>query len=275
MGSIRERREVLGLTQGEAATKAQLSLATWRRLESDDAASSPRRGTVAAVERALQLRPGGLAALLAGEQMPVPGVRVPPDEHWIDALEAFTGDPLTPRQAYHLTLSVAGMEDDGFVGWDDYLQGKNTIDDLMMLPELPDWVLFMVNTVWLQRFRQVFVNLGRRIDRGEPPYPRCMAERVALWIMFKSAQETEDDIEADIVTPDIRARLPLLDDEREDWERTEDQLFGEDYDFQFIWLPNFTRSLFGHPVELSKQFGVDLGTFHPFRWWETIPDESL
>ncbi len=190
MVGVRVRRETLGLTQQEAARRAGVSLATWRRLEAAEESVTFRPSTVEAVERVLRLSRGGLRALRAGEDvgMPPTMVRSRADHEWLAAFAAFDGGPLTRRQAFKLAMSVAGMDDDGFVGWDDYLAGRSTVDDLMFLSALPDWVLFMVNTHWLLRFRQTFLRLAERIDDGKVPYPRCLADKVALWLMVLSAE---------------------------------------------------------------------------------------
>lgn len=274
MDDVRTRREALGLTQGEAASKAGVSLATWRRLETDSE-SSFRRSTVDAVERVLRLPAGGLGPLRAGESVPQTEGPRPRASEWVSTIaRSFTGDPLTPRQAYKLGMATAGMEDDAFGGWDDFLEGRCTAGDLWLVSELPDWVLFMVNTFWLQRFREVFVEIGRRVERGEVPYPRCVAERVALSIVLDAARETDDDVEQDMIkgNPANAAVLKHHGDVEDDWEEVEEALFDEDFDFKSIWLPNFTRAIFGDPTLLVERLGMDVGALHPFRWWETDLD---
>jgi hypothetical protein len=212
-------------------------------------------------------------ALRAGEdvsELPQ-GLSSRSKKEWVEALASFDGDPLTPRQAFKLTMSVAGMEDDGFVGWDDYLAGRVTVDELMFLSELPDWVLFMVNDHWLQRFRQTFLALGKRIDQGEGPYPRCMAEKVALWLMLQAAEDQDDDLERGMLSDDddLGAALPHHGDAEADWDEVAERLFDEDFDFRFIWLDNFTRLMFGNQdVALEMAIDIDATACHPFRWWE-------
>src|SRR4051794_8124082 len=79
-----------------------------------------------------------------------------------------------PRQAFKIVMALADMEDDAYVGWDDYLAGRRSVDDLPMLSSLPDWVLFVVNTVWLQRFREVFTDIRDRLEKGGVPYPTVL-----------------------------------------------------------------------------------------------------
>lgn len=265
MSGVRDRRELLGFTQAEAAAKAGVSLATWRRLETEPDASF-RHSTVRAVEQVLKLAPGGLNLVRAGEEPP-PLLDTPqPQGSWLAERigRSFTGDPLTPRQAFKITMATAGMDDDTFVQWDDYLQGLCGVDDLWMLSELPDWVLFIVNNVWLHRFRQAIIGVGAQIDQGQVPYPRCMAERVALAIVLNHAQQRDSDIESEMIEgdPDTAAALPRHDDGEDDWEHVEAALYGDDLDFKMIWLPNFTRSIFGAPDS-------PYSAWHPHRWWET------
>ncbi len=169
-------------------------------------------------------------------------------------------------------MAVAGLEDDAFVQWDDYLTGRCTADDLPFASPLPDWVLFTVNTIWLQRFRQTFVQIGERITCGETPYPRCMAERVALWITLSWVQEEGGDIASEMLDDDEETAeaLPEKADLDDDWERVEDGLFDDDFDFKIIWLDNFTKVIFGDSTAaFSGHFGIDAASYHPFRWWET------
>lgn len=262
------------MTQHEASAKAGLSLATWRRVEAGQ--GSFRRSTVDAVERALS------------------GGRGRPDSNtdaWIQTLaRSFHGAPLTPRQAFCLAMTTDGHEDDAYLGWDDFLQGRTTVDTLGMLAGLPDWVLFMVNSVWLDRFRNVLVDLGDRVTEGETPSPSCFAESVALFLMLQEARRLVDQGYFDDLYGDdhVASSLPHLDrwsDEDEGvasatpdvGERTHisgcqcDELDGdawgelEDdlrvFEAGAIWYPHVTRGLNTEP---------GLGTMHPFRWWEPL-----
>src|SRR5262249_3942784 len=161
-----------------------VSLATWRRMESATDVASFRRASVDAAERALRLPPGGLIRLIGGNDVPDVDSSRHRDNEWIRAICAsFTGNPVSARQSYKIAMAVAGMDDDDdFVGWSDYLAGRSTVDDLALVNELPDWVLFIANNVWLQRFRGALVAIGEKVERGSPLEPTCMAERVALHI---------------------------------------------------------------------------------------------
>ncbi|WP_162907836.1 helix-turn-helix domain-containing protein [Allorhizocola rhizosphaerae] len=272
MGRVQERRIELGLTQGEAAAKAGVSLATWRRLEGEDGVGSFRTETVTAVERVLRLPLGGLKALAAGEELPAPGLSHQIMGEWFAAAAGwFTGDPMTPRQAFHLSMATAGLEDDAFIGWDDYLLGKSTVSDLLVLSELPDWVLFTVNNHWLQRFREVLLEIGEQLEAGQVPLPRCMADRVALSLLIRHAREAQHDVEEMHIDgdPAVAAALPFMSEEQEDWDALAEALFGGDFDMEMIWLPNFTRALYGDPDGFSAQAGVNISEFHPHRWFET------
>ncbi|MGI5501335.1 helix-turn-helix domain-containing protein [Lentzea sp. CA-135723] len=268
MTGVRDRREQLGMTQGEAATKAGISLATWRRMETDDDASF-RQTTVRAVEHVLRLPRGGLALLKAGgEPPPLTNNAHARISDWIKRIaSSFDGDPLTPRQAFKITMCTAGMEDDAFVQWDDYMKGDCGVDDLWMLSELPDWVLFIANNVWLQRFRTTIEKIGRRIDSGEVPYPRCMAEQVALAIVLDHVLARDADLEEDMIQDDdeTSALLGHHGDIEDDWEQVEEALFDGDLDFKMIWMPDFTRMIYG---SIDSPYLA----WHPHRWWEQFFD---
>lgn len=231
---------------------------------SDAGPSSFRRGTLEAAERTLRLPTGGASALIAGEEAGALSASDDSIRRWLETLgTAFAdGGPLTPRQAFKLSWTVAGFEDDGDFGWNDYLQGRLTVDDLQLLSELPDWVLFIANNVWLQRFRDTCRSIGDRIDRGQVPYPRCLAERAALWLMINSAEEQSSDVDEVIDDDDEKQPLLPANDERdEDWETLRDDLFNGDLDFELIWYQDATRLVFSSGAETTG--------FHPFRWWES------
>lgn len=264
MTGVRERRELLGLTQGGAAAKAGVSLATWRRLETEPDATF-RQSTVRAVEEVLKVAPGGLALLRAGEEPPLFDVPRPRESAWLERIaHSFTGDPLTPRQAFKIAMSTAGMDDDAFVQWDDYLRGRCGVDELWLICELPDWVLFIVNNLWLQRFREAIIDIGGRIEQGELPRTRCIAERVALCIVLDHAEHVSSDIDSESIEddPDTAALFPHRGDVEDDWEGVAEALLDGDLDARMIWLPNFTRTVFGSP-------DGPYSAWHPFRWWET------
>ncbi|MFJ9778120.1 hypothetical protein ACIRSS_00970 [Amycolatopsis sp. NPDC101161] len=104
-----------------------------------------------------------------------------------------------------------------------------------------------------------------------------MAEQVALWITLLWAHDRSDDITADMIDDDeeVAEALPEVPDLDDDWEKAEDGLFDDDFDFKIIWLKNFTKVIFGESTAaFSSRFGVDATSYHPFRWWETVDNDQ-
>ncbi|WP_072688404.1 helix-turn-helix domain-containing protein [Rhodococcus marinonascens] len=268
MNKVRSRREALGLTQQDAARRAGLSLATWRRLEGEGRPSA-RRSTVEAVERVLKLPRGGLEDLQVGREVPISTTPQSVEAGWIQRIAtSFDGDPITSRQAFKIAIASSGMEDDSVSGWDDYLAGRCAVDDLHLINRLPDWVLFTVNSHWLNRFRATFVNIGDKICRGEVPHPHCVAERVALWIAFQEARDCSDEIDHDMIDGEggCSAILPADPEFDDAWDSAEEALFTN-LDFELMWLNHFTQLISGDSGQLAGE-PTGLGKLHPFRWWE-------
>lgn len=93
-GAISSRREELGLSQAEAARRANVARPTWARWESG--AARPYDSNYGAIERALEWERGSIRAILAGAQpTPSPPAHdndaAPPG---IDAREWASFDPI-------------------------------------------------------------------------------------------------------------------------------------------------------------------------------------
>lgn len=154
---------------------------------------------------------------------------------------------LTPRQACCLRLACDAVPD-------VYAspEGRYAPDDAWPLSELPDWVLFMVNLRWRQRFLMLFGDIGARVARGVTPHPRCFAECVVLWIALSRARWIADDVA----------------DDDEGWDQLRDLMFGDDLDFRLIWHQNATNKILpciaGHPIPPDDP----ASRWHPYRWWD-------
>lgn len=269
---IRIRREALGLTQHEAARKANLSLATWRRLESGGSDVTPRNSTVEAIERVLKLPKGGFADLRTGDgvdHLPMPRAM----REWLSSFgENFDRDPFTPRQAYKLVMVTIGLEDDDL--WRDYLKGECTITEIPVLRGLPDWVLFTVSAHWLRKFRSVILRIADEIEGGSVPYPECIADHVALRLLVREAKKRSSDFDELIEVEDPDGSiLPTDPDLEQYWGFVDAALFNDHFALERIWDADFTKLTFGNPSALlDPDEGVTVGEVHPFRWWEPRPE---
>ncbi|UJC79253.1 XRE family transcriptional regulator [Rhodococcus erythropolis] len=271
MNLIRNRRESLGLTQQEAAGSAGVSLATWCRLESGGDEVRARSSTISAFERVLKLPKGGLSELQAGREAGEPSRLGADLNTWLEQIaKSFTGIPLTARQAFKIAISSSGMEDDDVNGWNDYVAGQSTISQVSLLRLLPDWVLFTVNTHWLERFKDCFIAIGDQIARGNVPHTHCVAERVALQIALWEALERSDEIDDEMLDESGYGTIlePNL-EHGEEWDSVEGELLGGHDNVALMWGDGFTEVVFGGGgPEFSEQTGINLGRFLPVRWWE-------
>src|ERR1700730_8871659 len=109
---IKQRRAELDLTQQEAARRAGVSLATWRRFENEAADAGTLAGfrsdNIKGFGRTL-----GLSVQAVRQLMAATPADVPEHDSYSTAAtvrlfnESFTGDPLTPADAMALAQTVA------------------------------------------------------------------------------------------------------------------------------------------------------------------------
>lgn len=271
MEQVRLRREALGLTQHDAAVRAGISVPTWYRIETDSGWSG-RGSTVEAVERVLRLPKGGLQALRSGQVMDGIEMETPWPGEWMASFADFEGDPcLTPRQAYKLVMATAPLTDDFM--WKELLNGELRIREFRVLRFLPDWVLFMVNDHWLDKLRSSIVGIADVIEAGDMPYPECVADKVAIWLLIKEVRENSPDDDALLVDLDPDGSILPIDADREEyWGSFEATLFNEDLAFTKVWDADFPGLVLGDPTAVvDAEEGLTAGELHPFRWWEPRP----
>lgn len=208
---IKERRAELKLTQQEAARRADVSLATWRRFENATGDGNTldgfRADNVQGFARALKLGVGALhqMAATASEDAVAPSDDDGPavvDRRTVDIVRlfnrSFTGDPLTPVDAMALAQTVTFSDfaptQDGRFHVDSsfgyqfaaYLKGEATIRDVDLLCDLPELALTQVTNHWLVRMGERIMRIGSELDAGRVPRPVCLADEYALWIVIKN-----------------------------------------------------------------------------------------
>lgn len=268
---VRLRREELGLTQHDAAGRAGISVPTWYRIETDSAWSG-RSSTVEAVERVLRLPKGGLQTLRSGQTVDRIAMEASSGDEWFSSLANFAGSPWsTPRLAFKLVTAPAHLADDYL--WKESLDSGLQVGNFRLLQDLPDWVLFMVNDYWLDKFRSSILQMVDLIQGGDSPALECVAEEVALWLLLKEVRENNSDFEDLLAETDPDGSiLPINADREEDWDGFEESLFDGDLAFTTIWDDNFPGRVLADPgIVVDAETGLTAGELHPFRWWEPRP----
>lgn len=251
---VKALREAVNLTQPEAARRAGISLATWRRAEGDLASVSAK--TRASVERALKGASAGRPA------------QSPAITRLIRNLNAsFSGEEssLTPTMAMRLGLAFDSLGDDNLF-LIPYLAGETSVSeygvgDCLPLAGLPSSVIIRIggNRAWLERLTSTFRNLGRMLDAAVPPVPQTLAEEYALHAAIRLAADQEDDEGPD----DLLEMFPGLvrhAGREGDWARARAGLSRFPLGF-----PDLTEDELAGYVRDGRQVRSRL---HPYRWWE-------
>lgn len=208
--AVKRRRAELNLTQQEAARRASVSLATWRRFENNGGGVSAldgfRADNLQGFARALKLSVAALGQLTDADatieaESSAEG-RVEIDQQTSDIVhlfnKSFTGDPLTPVDAMALATTVDFSDfapaQDGRLHLDNsfsyefaaYLKGEATIRDVSLLCDLPELALTQVNNHWLVRMGERIMRIGSQLGEGRVPRPQCLADEYALWIVLQN-----------------------------------------------------------------------------------------
>ncbi|SES19376.1 helix-turn-helix domain-containing protein [Lentzea albida] len=209
---VKQRRTELNLTQQEAARRADVSLATWRRFENTVGEASAldgfRADNLQGFARALKLGVPALRRLArakSGDDTdPQSEEPVYTDRQTLDVVRlfnsSFTGEPLTPADAMTLANTVDFSDfaptQDGKVHLNNsftfefasYLKGEATIRDVDLLRDLPELALTQVNNHWLVRMGERIMRVGSELGEGRVPRPQCLADEYALWIVIKNTE---------------------------------------------------------------------------------------
>lgn len=236
--AVKHRRAELNLTQQEAARRADVSLATWRRFENNAAGASSldgfRADNLQGFARALKLGVAALRQLTDADSVteaaPNTEGRVEFDQSTSDVVHlfnrCFTGEPLTPVDAMALANTVDFSDfapaRDGKLHLDNsfsyefaaYLKGEATIRDVGLLRDLPELALTQVNNHWLVRMGERIMRIGSELGQGRVPRPQCLADEYALWIVIQNTDPPQ--------LGDVLDIFPGL--------RTADDVFGYDPD---------------------------------------------
>jgi transcriptional regulator with XRE-family HTH domain len=250
----RALREAMNLTQPEAARRAGISLATWRRAEGNLESVSAK--TRASVERVLK-------GASAGRPAESPAIT-----RLIRNLNAsFSGEEsaLTPTMAMRLSLAFDSLGDDDLF-LVPYLDGEASVSeygvgDCLPLVGLPSSVILRIggNRAWLERLTSTFRDLGRLLDHAVPPIPQTLAGEYALHAAISVAADQEDDEGPDAML-DMFPGLVRHADWEGDWDRARAGLSGLPLGF-----PDLTEDELADYLRDGRQVRSRL---HPYRWWE-------
>ncbi|MEU0354348.1 helix-turn-helix domain-containing protein [Streptomyces cyaneofuscatus] len=292
--TVKQRRAELKLTQQEAARRADVSLATWRRFENgaDNASALDgfRADNLQGFARALKLSVTALRRLTDVEATVEAEDDAEVDQsvsHVVQAFNrSFTGEPLTPADAMALANTVDFSD---FVPTRDgklhletsfsdefaaYLKGEATIRDVGLLCDLPELALTQVNNHWLVRMGERIMRVSSELGKGRVPHPQCLADEYALWIVIQNTEPPQ--------IGDVLDLFPGL--------RTAQHVFGHDPDvddpddehaIREEWMDRMVGGLLppddshGHRrydlmlMEVYGQGVYDPGDpRHPLRWFD-------
>jgi transcriptional regulator with XRE-family HTH domain len=273
---VRERRTQLSLTQQEAARRAEVSIATWRRLETAADLDGFKSENVRGFARALRLSLTEFQQLMGSEST----VEADADEsktvQFFNA--AFTGDPLTAADAMELHLTVvfsdfAPMTNKQFLaehalgcGFPAFLKGEASIREVDLLRDLPELALTQVNNHWLVRMGERIMRIGDELGEGRIPHPQCLADEYALSIVIMNSEP-----------PTIGAALdmyPGLDGETNN-EDYEDEELIEDWRDQLLGAllpPDEAHDYRRHDLLVMEAHGQGIydtaDPRHPLRWFD-------
>lgn len=253
---VKALREAVNLTQPEAARRAGISLATWRRAEGNLASVSAK--TRASVERALKGASAG------------PPAESPAVTRLIKNLNAsFSREEgaLTPTMAMRLGLAFDSLGDDNLF-LIPYLDGETSVSecgvgDCPPLAGLPSSVILRIgrNRAWLERLTSTFRHLGRLLDAAVPPVPQTLAGEYALHAAISFAMAEEDD-EGPDGTLEMFPGLVRYADREGGWARARAKLSRLPLGF-----PDLTEDELADYLRDGRQVRSRL---HPYRWWEPV-----
>jgi transcriptional regulator with XRE-family HTH domain len=273
---VRERRTQLSLTQQEAARRAEVSIATWRRLETAADLDGFKSENVRGFARALRLSLTEFQQLMGSEST----VEADADEsktvQFFNA--AFTGEPLTAADAMELHLTVvfsdfAPMTNKQFLaehalgcGFPAFLKGEASIREVDLLRDLPELALTQVNNHWLVRMGERIMRIGDELGEGRIPHPQCLADEYALSIVIMNSEPPTMGAALDMY-PGLNGETDNEDYEDEelieDWR---DQLLGA------LLPPDEAHDYRRHDLVVMEAHGQGIydtaDPRHPLRWFD-------
>ncbi len=296
---VKQRRAELNLTQQEAARRADVSLATWRRFENTagdvSALDGFRTDNVQGFARALKLSVAALRRLAVAEsadeaeanESEGPAIV---DRQTVDVVRlfnsSFIGDPLTPADAMALCTTVDFSDfapaPDGRLHLDSsfgfefapYLKGEATIRDVDLLCDLPELALTQVNNHWLVRMGERIMRIGSELGKGRVPRPQCLADEYALWLTIQNTDPPQVGDVLDIFpglrdAEDVFGYDPDVDDPDDESTIREEWM---DRMVSGLIPPHDSHNYRRYDLQIMEVFGQGIydptDPRHPVRWFD-------
>jgi transcriptional regulator with XRE-family HTH domain len=278
---VRERRIALSLTQQEAARRAEVSVATWRRLEAASGLDGFKADNVRGFARALRLSMAEFHQLMGSDA--VDKADLEEDEVVRSFNSSFTGDPLTAADAMALRHTVvfsdfAPTKNLQFqaehalgCGFPAFLKGEASIREVDLLRDLPELALTQVNNHWLVRMGERIMHVGHELGEGRVPQPVCLADEYALSIVVMNTDPPS--------TGDVLDMYPGLHDrehlEPGYWEDDDAQELIWDWRDQMLGAllpPDEAHDYRRHDLLMMETYGQGIydtaDPRHPLRWFD-------
>ncbi|GAA3938667.1 helix-turn-helix domain-containing protein [Actinoplanes auranticolor] len=275
---VRQRRNELGSTQQEAARRAEVSVATWRRLEAATALDGFKADNIRGFARALRLNLAEFHQLMGSTEVPAAEGEVDEFTRFFNA--AFTGDPLTAAEAAALHSTVvfsdfAPMKSGQFhaehalgCGFPAFLKGEASIREVDLLRDLPELALTQVNNHWLVRMGERIMWAGHELGEGRIPRPTCLADEYALSIVIMNTDPPSPGSILDMY-PGLHHR------EHDDWD-DEDELESvwdwRDQMLSALLPPEGAYDYRRHDLVVMEAHGQGVydttDPRHPLRWFD-------
>ncbi len=278
---VRERRIELALTQQEAARRAEVSVATWRRLETATELGGFKADNVRGFARALRLGMAEFHQLMGSKE-------VTKDDLEDDGLvrlfnSSFTGDPLTAADAMALHNTVVfsdfaptnskkfEVEPALGCGFPAFLKGEASIREVELLCDLPELALTQVNNHWLVRMGERIMRIGDELGEGRVPRPVCLADEYALSIVIMNTDPPS--------ISDVLDMYPGLTDR----EHLEPGYWNEEDGHELVWdwrdrmlgallPPDEAHDYRRHDLLVMETYGQGVydtsDPRHPLRWFD-------
>jgi transcriptional regulator with XRE-family HTH domain len=279
--AARERRVELSLTQQDAARRADVSVATWRRLEAASDLDGFKADNVRGFARALRLSLAEFHQLMGSDATDT--TSAPEDDLVRFFNAAFTGDPITAADAVALQNTVmfsdfAPMKDKQFLaehalgcGFPAFLKGEASIREVDLLRDLPELALTQVNNHWLVRMGERIMRVADELGEGRVPRPVCLADEFALSIVVMNTDPP--------ALSDVFDMYPGLDNgedtDASDWDDEDTQELISDWHDRMLGAllpPDEAYDYRRHDLLVLEAYGQGIydtaDPRHPLRWFD-------
>jgi transcriptional regulator with XRE-family HTH domain len=277
---VRQRRVALSLTQQDAAKRAEVSVATWRRLETATDLDGFKADNVRGFARALRLSLAEFHQLMGLETVDKADLELDETVRFFNA--SFTGDPLTAADAMALHSTVvfsdfAPMTSGQFqvepalgCGFPAFLKGEASIREVDLLRDLPELALTQVNNHWLVRMGERIMRVGHELAEGRIPRPVCLADEYALSIVIMNTDPPSIGDVLDMY-PGLNHRE---DDEADNWDDDAPELTWDwrDQMLGALLPPEEAHDYRRHDLLVMEAHGQGIydtaDPRHPVRWFD-------